>query len=430
MSTLERQLSNTSIDKAGRILAQTDVPDLAKFEQAENQLNMFRQAHLGPLTEFTLQLQQWLSTYGGDYYVAQRLKRKPQIIRKLRRLSVRLTQLQDIGGARIVVKTNKDVDRLYQHLKFQLESQELTTEVRKSDYRVKGRDESGYRALHVIIKRNGRLLELQLRSEAQHYWAEQIERASIIYGYHLKEQEGDESVIEYFHALSDVFYEIESGREPTTNQKLQLDRARQRAEMIIRQSDRKNVFNSSVNEGAVKAMIAQNGPDGPSIRNWIIVFDWNTGSFIAWNSVSRNPDEAMKVYVKQEQTFPADQGYEVVMVGSSDATMIRHTHSHYFGIESYEAVLSTLEGSIQGLSRRMAIGLGERQILQAMSRRKYWTAAKSVKPETLKNHYCKSVLAFDECLDWLLKEGLVLERRPRGPLYLNIQLKTRIESSV
>jgi (p)ppGpp synthase/HD superfamily hydrolase len=55
-----------------------------------------------PLTETTIKLHSRLKDFGTDFYITQRLKRKPQILRKLKRFSVRLLQLQHIGGIRII----------------------------------------------------------------------------------------------------------------------------------------------------------------------------------------------------------------------------------------------------------------------------------------------------------------------------------------
>lgn len=108
--------SKSKIDKAGRVLS-TPAELTEEAIELEDIFDLYRASHLEPLSKTTLKLQQWLHGYGGRYYVAQRLKRKPQIVRKLKRLSVRLTQLQDIGGCRIIVDSNKDVDRLIEFIK-------------------------------------------------------------------------------------------------------------------------------------------------------------------------------------------------------------------------------------------------------------------------------------------------------------------------
>lgn len=420
--------SNSSIDRAGRALAKGAFSNDAERARHEEILDEYRATHLAPLTETTIQIQRWLSTFSGKYYIAQRLKRKPQIIRKLNRLSVRLVQLQDIAGARVVVKSNAEVDRLHSHLKQHIAESADVELVDARDYRYEGREDSGYRALHLILNADNRSIELQLRSEAQHYWAEQIERTSIIYGHHLKELAGHQDVLQYFHLLSDVFHEIECGRAPSPAHKLSLDQARYQATIIITAADTRNVFDSAVNEGVVKAMIDRQRRSAQGISNWIIVFNWNIGSFVYWDSVDRDPVVAMAQYVEKEKLYPSSEGYEVVMVGSSDASMIRHTHSHYFGIETYDAILESLEDSMVGLARRMPIGLGPLKILQVMIRRKHWTKSKMVARETLKNHFCKSVVGFDDSLAWLIKESLVLSNGSDGAVYLNMQEKRRIES--
>lgn len=205
-------VSKAKIDKAGVALTKDvdEIENIDEYFELEQIFDDYRKSHLQPLTETTLELQSWLSNYGTSYYIAQRLKRKPQIIRKLKRLSVRLTQLQDIGGCRIIVEENKDVDRLRTFILDKLERQKNIELVRETDYREKGRDDTGYRALHLILNLLGQKLELQIRSRIQHYWAESIERASVVYGHHLKEKEGDPIVIQYFKMLSDIFSEIEA----------------------------------------------------------------------------------------------------------------------------------------------------------------------------------------------------------------------------
>jgi ppGpp synthetase/RelA/SpoT-type nucleotidyltranferase len=204
-------VSKTKIDRAGSALARDSYRTDEEYIELEDIFDEYRKRHLQPLSETTMELQGWLGDYGRPYYIAQRLKRKPQIVRKLRRLSVRLSQLQDIGGSRIIVPTNEDVDRLAEFIEQRVKEKGHFSIERRSDYRQRGRDRTGYRALHLILKRTDVSLELQLRSRVQHYWSESIERTSVIYGHHLKEEEGDPKVIQYFRSLSDAFFELEAG---------------------------------------------------------------------------------------------------------------------------------------------------------------------------------------------------------------------------
>lgn len=434
-------ISKAKIDKAGSVLAHSQgmTEDdllsseeiLNKFLESESLFDEYRKSHLQPLSQTTLELQNWLTDYGKSYYIAQRLKRKPQIIRKLNRLSVRLTQLQDVGGCRIIVEKNGDVDKLLKFLEAKVEQQSDLIIDGTRDYREKGRDDTGYRSVHLILKRAGFKLELQIRSRIQHYWAESIERTSVIYGYHLKEKEGDASVIQYFKNLSDVFFDIESGGEPSSQQKLEIDRLKLVCEGIIKNSDRNKVFDSYINEDVIKTLSEKEANNKYTINNWIIVFDWNTGAFVTWDVVSRDPDDAFKKYVQNEHDYPAEHGYEVVMIGSSEVATVRQTHSHYFGIDSYDNILESIDQSILGFSKRMDIDIGARQILICLHRKHHWGIRNAIGQDVLKNHLCKNVMAFDSSLKALADKGLVLMQGGNlPPVSLNIQMKAEIEQYI
>lgn len=417
-------LSNTKIDRAGNAIARDRYRSDDEYIELDDLFDEYRGAHLQPLSETTLELQGWLESFDTPFYIAQRLKRKPQIIRKLKRLSVRLSQLQDIGGARIIVPRNADVDRLWKFIGDRVSGEAGFRVTRATDYRERGRDRTGYRGLHLILSRGGLDLELQVRSRLQHYWAESIERTSVIYGYHLKEEEGDSQVLSYFQHLSDAFYELEAGREASPEARLQIDTLRDRSEAIIEDSPRGKVLDSYVNDGIIKTLSAIETNSGPGLNNWVIVFDWNTGSFVSWDVVGRQPAEAVASYRRYERNFPAEAGFEVVLIGSSEVATVRETHSHYFGIERYDTILESLDTSIVGFRRKIDLDIGARQILVTLYRKRYW-GKKSVSEDTLKNHYCQRVLTFDDSLAALEEKGLVTTSRG---VSLNIDKKADIEA--
>lgn len=337
--------------------------------------------------------------------------------------------MQDIGGCRIIVQKNVDVDRLYKYLEDKVKTQSIFTIDRITDYRELGRDDTGYRSLHVILKRGGVHLELQIRSRIQHYWSESIERTSVIYGYHLKEGEGDSRVISYFKNLSDVFYEIEAGRQPSIDKRLRVDELRAICEEVIQRSDRHKVFDSFVNEDIIRTLTEKESKNPAGLNNWILVFDWNAGAFVSWDIVSRNPSDAVETYIEYERMFPVESGYEVVLVGSSEVATVRQTHSHYFGIESYANILENLDTSIVGFSRKIDIDIGARQILSTLHRRRFW-GKKTVSFDTLNNHFCKGVLTFESSLRSLLDRDLVQVSTKNGGVSLNIHRKPEIEQYV
>lgn len=421
-------LSKTLIDKAGIALARDNEANVDKYILYTDTFDEYRKNHLEPLSKTTIDLQRWLSNFDKDYFIAQRLKRKPQILRKLRRFSVRLSQLQDIGGTRIIVEQNKDVDELVQFLKTQLSSSEKLKIIRMTDYRGEGREDSGYRAYHVIIDRDGYKMELQIRSKIQHYWAETIERTSIVYGRHLKELEGDSDVILYFKTLSDLFYEIEAGRKPSAALKNKVEELRNKAELIIQNTDNKNIFTSFVNEGITKDLEQKEKSIGQGgLNNWIFVFNWNTGAFVCWELISNDPTGAIAQYVKFEDQYKSEDGFEVVLVGSSNVATVRQTHSHYFGLNCIDGpVLEDLNASIVGFSNVMDIDVGAREILRTLERRHFW-GTKVISRDTLKNHFCQGIITFESSLDNLIEKGLVIQE---SGISLNLKRKQDINKYI
>jgi ppGpp synthetase/RelA/SpoT-type nucleotidyltranferase len=410
--------SKTKIDSAGRALSKGVFKSEDQEIEAEIVFDDYRRAHLQPLTDTTYIIQGWLSQFDKRFYIAQRLKRRPQILRKMRRFSVRLTQLQDIGGNRVIVDTNADVEALRRFLLGRIGGDQSLALHRETDYRVEGRDDTGYRALHMILDREGLKIELQLRSRAQHHWAESIERTSVIYGQHLKENEGDQAVLDYFKCLSHVFYELECSREPSPQEKMDLDDRRERAEQLIDEAKHGDLLYSQASEGVLQTLEEiERGRRSP-FNNWILIFDWNSGQFVNWESISKDPNEAYDSYRRIENQYAERDGFEVVLVGSSDVSMIRRTHSHYFGIEGYDSLLQGLEESIAGFSTRKRLSGDARRVLHTLHRKKFW-GRNTVSHDTLRNHYCKSVQDFGGAIAELSGLGLLMETSRNGALSLN-----------
>ena len=69
----------------------------------------------------------------------------------------------------------------------------------------------GYRGIHVVHRRAGRLVEVQLRTEGQHEWAEAIEFSSPRVRHNLKDGDGPADLREYFRRASDRIATLEAG---------------------------------------------------------------------------------------------------------------------------------------------------------------------------------------------------------------------------
>lgn len=132
----------------------------------------------------------------------RRAKTTTSIIAKLRREHVRLSQIQDIAGCRIVVADTAEQERALTAL--------LTAfpEARVHDRR-KG-PSHGYRALHVIARVEDKAVEIQLRTKLQHLWAEISERPSDLLDPGLKYGGGPGAARELLQETSQLIADLEN----------------------------------------------------------------------------------------------------------------------------------------------------------------------------------------------------------------------------
>lgn len=141
------------------------------------------------------------------------------IVDKLRRGSMRLTQMQDIAGCRIVVPDITAQSQLVGKL-------ETMFQVAVVDRRVK--PSHGYRAIHIIVRSTDLPVEVQLRTDLQHVWAELSEKLADAYGIGLKYGGGPDKIRRTLEDFSVLIAEFEKtldmdGGQNERVQKLKVD---------------------------------------------------------------------------------------------------------------------------------------------------------------------------------------------------------------
>lgn len=167
----------------------------------------FRASCQRPLDKVTIQLRRFVGYEVADVVVAQRLKRMPTILNKLaREPTMDITRMQDIGGCRAVLPSAREVNavlaRIAQHWRLS----------RVFDY-VAAPKPSGYRAIHAVVIRDKRLIEIQLRTPGQQQWGAAVERAGARLRVSVKDGEGPQPILEYFQLLGEVIALEESGKD-------------------------------------------------------------------------------------------------------------------------------------------------------------------------------------------------------------------------
>lgn len=161
-------ISKSALDRlgvrlaAGEVVSDDDLADLARVVDIyQNVLNGVKLK----LTDLA-------------YDATTRIKTTGTLVDKLRRETARLSQVQDLAGARIVVSDRSSQDKAVDRISDVFEAAGCT--VRQFDRRKN--PSHGYRAIHLVVQVDKVPVEIQIRSELQDGWAQIVERLADTWG--------------------------------------------------------------------------------------------------------------------------------------------------------------------------------------------------------------------------------------------------------
>jgi ppGpp synthetase/RelA/SpoT-type nucleotidyltranferase len=213
--------SRSYINRIGEILADDNSTD-DELESASQTLNDWRALHLYPMNTFQATLRKYVGEIDPKGIVAQRLKRHPTIVDKLknRQKTMNLGRMHDVGGLRAIVNSVPKVRAIEKKFKHYRAKHLLK---KTYDYITEPK-ESGYRGIHLVYEYHnpkkpdcdGLLIEIQLRTRLQHLWSTAVETAGFFFQESLKSSQGNERRLEFFQQVSALFA-LEEG-QPTSPQ--------------------------------------------------------------------------------------------------------------------------------------------------------------------------------------------------------------------
>lgn len=195
--------------------------DELRFDRAWMALTWWRSLHARPLSAVAANLRYHVdrgdARVRGRIEVTQRLKRLETLIGKLGREPGNVTQMQDIGGVRAVLPSLRHVYVVRRRLV------KSWTVIRERDY-VANPKSSGYRALHLVVRRSGYPIEVQLRTIGQDAWANTVEQTGRQLGVDLKSGVGDARLDAVLLNMADLIARFDQGDLPAENLRRALGR--------------------------------------------------------------------------------------------------------------------------------------------------------------------------------------------------------------
>lgn len=170
--------------------------DPSTLRAAYDTIDQYRAQFSLPTSKVAMGLRSMVSTLRLDAEVSQRIKRHVTIIDKItdRERTLDFSKMQDIGGCRVILDDRASLRSLHERIRIVWGSS-IIGEV---DYIANPRS-SGYRAIHVIVSRDGYPIEIQLRDPVLHAWAETVEAISALTRKNYK-HDGD-SIVQRFMLL-------------------------------------------------------------------------------------------------------------------------------------------------------------------------------------------------------------------------------------
>jgi ppGpp synthetase/RelA/SpoT-type nucleotidyltranferase len=156
------------LDNAGKTFISSDPADQG-MSDALGVINNWRASHQYPLNTFQVTLRKKSRKVSPGSFVSQRIKRLESIRRKLSSGSIKLSQMQDIGGCRAVIESASDLPRLRELYRVSEFGHSFKNE---KDYLHEPKTD-GYRGWHIIYRYRGTTrtncydnlqIEVQIRS--------------------------------------------------------------------------------------------------------------------------------------------------------------------------------------------------------------------------------------------------------------------------
>lgn len=290
-------LSSKQVQKLGNCLREAD-PTPEDLEL----LDAFRREFDEPLLRLSHSICHAIRATDLPFLVAGRTKRTKSIIRKLRRPQNRnmdLSRMDDVVGVRILVRNAAAQQRVIEEI---AGSQAQVRE--PYDYRTQpaGR----YRAVHMILGEPSRRVEVQVRTCAQHLWADACERC----GEPAKEGNPNDEDRAYLAEVGTFAIAVDEGAAEIGTGPIQ--------------ASMRFLHQRFIEETSLL------GSD--AAKSYVVVYNNLTNQLIRCELFEPTPggrEEAIGFYRYQTHMLN-DSEFDVLVLNSSSAGTLRVTHPRYF----------------------------------------------------------------------------------------------------
>jgi hypothetical protein len=328
MEWATQQFSRGQVDRAGELFARFEGSSVDDVEHTFEVINNWRAIHNFPLNTFQVTLRRKASAVDDRAIVAQRIKRLSSIGLKLRLLkTLKLSQMQDIGGCRAIVRNTTRVKRLVR----EYESGDLKHELADKDDYISSPKSSGYRGVHLIYRYfsdrkatyNGLKIEMQIRSKLQHAWATAVETVGTFTDQALKSSQGGQEWLRFFALMSSANANVE--RSPivpgTPERRSELRRELRELARALEVERRLAAYG--------KTLRTLEAPDAKLAHYFLLALNPTENTVSVTGYRANESERATMDFMAVERKFP-DVRSDAVLVSVESLSALRRAYPNYF----------------------------------------------------------------------------------------------------
>ncbi len=341
------KLSKKKIDQLGERLRRAATPSAEDMRLLAD----YRDEHLVVLARVLFRISELM--FPVPVVFSARQKNAQTIIEKLRRReNMEFSNMQDVAGARIVLLKGGRVaqDEVVAAICVAFPDHKKVLDRRLDP-------KAGYRAVHVPVKQDGYLAEIQIRTPYQDSWAQMFERLGDHWGRQIRYEEPPDNlqapaaegspvtrveVVEYTIQLADMLSELEVVEQMLATYDATAARASGAPSL---ETVRNRLAELYRNTGSVIKALSKIVPTGgatplaitPTVRSertfphFLIAYRRSSGTVLEWTPFEMTDiDRIVAQRTQLEEDHRGDPDFEVVLLASHSEQDILRTHARYF----------------------------------------------------------------------------------------------------
>lgn len=364
------KFSKKEVNRAGRNLTDDNLlSDQENFNSTMEILTYWRDSHLVPLEKSNQLLNRHIHNIDKNAFIAKRIKRFDSIKRKLKRFEkMELKNMQDIGGIRLVLSSQKQLDSMLKILTNELCFYKENHEFIKFDNYIINPKFDGYRSIHLVGNfhnndKEDRKIEFQLRTRLQHSWATTLEIVDIFTQQNLKSDDGYQHYKTFFKNVSDLFQLIESLKSFQKNnieelRKNLLDQLEKNDTLFQKGYEILSFLKKSDGSTTIKDQLQFYCLSLTELNMKLNKTDKNSFILIRLNIATRKIEhekfskkeskEALKLYSLYEQTLSKNPNIIVALLSTDAIGGLQEAYPNYFAdSEMFIQYINIIEASVQ-----------------------------------------------------------------------------------